>query len=35
MKDVQEYSVKWTHWDSNRKCLKFDKVTIKFNNNYC
>ena len=26
MKDVKEYSVKWTHWDSNRECLKFDKV---------
>jgi len=23
MKDVKEYSVKWTHWDSNRECLKF------------
>jgi len=27
MKDVREYSVKWTHWDSNRECLKFDKVS--------
>jgi len=26
MKDLKEYSVKWTHWDSNRGCLKFDKV---------
>jgi len=26
MKDVKEYSVKWTHWDSNRECLKFGKV---------
>jgi len=26
MKDVKEHSVKWTQWDSNRKCLKFDKV---------
>jgi len=26
VKDVKEYSVKWTHWDSNRECLKFDKV---------
>jgi len=26
MKDIKEYSVKWTHWDSNRECLKFDKV---------
>jgi len=26
MKDVKEYSVKWTHWDSNCECLKFDKV---------
>ena len=26
MKDVKEYSVKWTHSDSNRECLKFDKV---------
>jgi len=26
MKDVKEYLVKWTHWDSNRECLKFDKV---------
>jgi len=26
MKDVTEYSVKWTRWDSYRECLKFDKV---------
>jgi len=26
MKDVREYSVKWTLWDSNRECLKFDKI---------
>jgi len=26
MKDVKEYLVKWTHWDSNRECLRFDKV---------
>jgi len=26
MKDVNEYSVKCTHWESNRECLKFDKV---------
>ena len=26
MKDVKEYSVKWTYWDSNRGCFKFDKV---------
>jgi len=26
MKDVKEYSVKWTHSDSNRESLKFDKV---------
>jgi len=26
MKDVKEYSDKWTDWDSNRECLKFDKV---------
>jgi len=26
MKDVKEYSIKWTHRDSNRECLKFDKV---------
>jgi len=26
MKDVKEHSVQWTHWDSNRECLKFDKV---------
>jgi len=26
VKDVKEYSVKWTDWDSNRECLKFDKV---------
>jgi len=37
MEDVKEYSVKWTHWDSIRDCLKFDKVDklSKFNNNYC
>ena len=40
MEDVKEYSVKWTHWDSNRECLKFDKVgkpsssTIITANNY-
>jgi len=40
MKDVKEYSVKWTHWDSNREYLKFDKVgqpsspTIITANNY-
>ena len=34
------YSVKWTHWDNNRECLKFDKVgkpsssTIITANNY-
>jgi len=26
MKDVKENSVHWTDWDSNRECLKFDKV---------
>jgi len=26
MKDVKENSVQWTDWDSNRECLKFDKV---------
>ena len=26
MKDVKEYSVTWTHWDSDREYLKFDKV---------
>jgi len=26
MKDVREYSVIWTHWDSDRECLKFDKI---------
>jgi len=26
MKDGKENSVKWTHWESNRECLKFDKV---------
>ena len=26
MKDVKENSVQWTGWDSNRECLKFDKV---------
>jgi len=25
MKDVKEYSVKRTHWNSNRECLKFPK----------
>jgi len=25
MKDAKEHSVKWTHCDSNRECLKFDK----------
>jgi len=25
MKDVKKISVQWTHWDSNRVCLKFDK----------
>jgi len=40
VKDVKEFSVKWTHWDSNRECLKFDKVskpsssTIITANNY-
>jgi len=40
MKDVKGYSVKWTHWDNNRECLKFDKVgkpsssTIITANNY-
>jgi len=40
MKDVKEYSVQWTPWDSNRECLKFDKVgkpsssTIITVNNY-
>jgi len=40
MKDVREYSVKWTHWDSNPECLKFDKIgkpsssTIITANNY-
>jgi len=37
MKDVKENSVQWTDWDSNRECLKFDKVGkyLKFNkNNY-
>jgi len=40
MKDVKEYSVEWTYWDSNRECLKFDKVskpsssTIITANNY-
>jgi len=40
MKDVKEYSVRWTHWDSNCECLKFDKVdkpsssTIITANNY-
>jgi len=26
MKDVKENSVQWKDWDSNRECLKFDKV---------
>jgi len=26
MKDVKENSFQWTDWDSNRECLKFDKV---------
>jgi len=26
IKDVKENPVQWTHWDSNRECLKFDKV---------
>jgi len=26
MKDVKENSVQGTDWDSNRECLKFDKV---------
>jgi len=26
MKDVKESIVQWTDWDSNRECLKFDKV---------
>jgi len=26
MNDVKEYSIKWTHWDSNRECPKFHKV---------
>jgi len=26
MKDVKEYSVKWTHWVSNRECPKLEKV---------
>jgi len=40
MQDVKEYSVKWTHWDSNSECLKFDNVgkpsssTIITANNY-
>jgi len=40
MKDLKEYSVQWTPWDSNRECLKFDKVgkpsspTIITANNY-
>jgi len=40
MKDAKEYSIKWTHWDNNRKLLKFDKVgkpsssTIINANNY-
>jgi len=27
MKDVKENLVQWTDWDSNRECLKFDKVS--------
>jgi len=40
VKDVKEYSVKWTRWDSNRECRKFDNVgkpsssTIITANNY-
>jgi len=40
MKDVKEFSVNWTHWDSNRECLKFDNIgkpsssTIITANNY-
>jgi len=40
MKDVKEYSVKWTYCGSNRECRKFDKVgkpsssTILTANNY-
>ena len=40
MKNVKEYSVKWTHWDSYREYLNFDKVskpsssTIITANNY-
>jgi len=40
VKDVKEYSVKWTNCDSNRECRKFDKVskpsssTIITANNY-
>jgi len=26
MQDVKENLVQWTDWDSNRECLKFDKV---------
>jgi len=26
VKDGKEYSVKWTHRDSNREFLKFEKV---------
>jgi len=26
MKDIKEYSVKWTDCDSNRECLKFEKI---------
>jgi len=26
MEDVKENAVQWTDWDSNRECLKFDKV---------
>jgi len=40
MKDVKEYSVKWTQPDSNSECLKFDTVgkpsssTVITANNY-
>ena len=26
MKDVKDNSVQWTDWDSDRECLKFNKV---------
>jgi len=26
MKDVKDNSVQWPDWDSNRECLKLDKV---------